>query len=249
MAKKNKYGLPRYVPEPVRLEIRRRCGFGCVVCGLGLFDYEHFDPEFSKAKVHDPNGMTLLCMQCNQKKARGHLSFEAVKRANDDPAALKIGFAHEWIDVSTGDLTIVVAGVEFRNCERLIMVNGVTVLSVAEPEEEGTPYRISGRFCNNKGDVIFRIDENNWKVNQQSWDVKWVGPRLTVRNAVGDIALILLVESPGRIVVERIDMLVEGWSFKGDLEGLEIRNPQGGGNYFRRVSMSNSFCGVMLEGR
>ena len=57
----NKHGLSRYIPEAIKREVRQRCGFGCVICGFGFYDYEHFDPDFADAKFHDPNGMTLLC--------------------------------------------------------------------------------------------------------------------------------------------------------------------------------------------
>ncbi|MHB0562224.1 hypothetical protein ACX3RA_15640, partial [Escherichia coli] len=59
----NKHGLSRRIPETIKRQIRQRCGFGCVICGFGFYDYEHFKPDFVDAKVHDPNGMTLLCSQ------------------------------------------------------------------------------------------------------------------------------------------------------------------------------------------
>ena len=85
MGEKNKYGLGRYIESDTRRLIRKRCGFGCVICGIGFFDYEHFDPDFAEAKEHNPEGMTLLCMQCNQKRRRGTLSASTVKRHNEFP--------------------------------------------------------------------------------------------------------------------------------------------------------------------
>lgn len=67
-SEKNQYGLSKHRPSSVEEEIRQRCGFGCVICGLCFYDYEHFNPDFKDARIHDPRGMTLLCMQCNQKK-------------------------------------------------------------------------------------------------------------------------------------------------------------------------------------
>jgi hypothetical protein len=74
----NKHGLPRSIPSHIKQEIRQRCGFGCVICGFGFYDYEHFDPDFVDAKSHSPEGMTLLCSQCNQKRARKRLSVATV---------------------------------------------------------------------------------------------------------------------------------------------------------------------------
>ncbi|HDZ0790542.1 TPA: hypothetical protein RRT77_004528, partial [Klebsiella pneumoniae] len=53
----NKFGLKRYIPSEIRKRIRIDAGYGCVICG-GLFvDYEHIEPEFSKAVEHDPDKM------------------------------------------------------------------------------------------------------------------------------------------------------------------------------------------------
>ena len=58
---KNKFELSRTIPEPIKRQIRQDSGFGCVICGLGIIQYEHVDPEFHLAKIHDPSKMTLLC--------------------------------------------------------------------------------------------------------------------------------------------------------------------------------------------
>ncbi len=29
------------IPLPIQREVRQRCGFGCVICGLPLYDYDH----------------------------------------------------------------------------------------------------------------------------------------------------------------------------------------------------------------
>lgn len=34
MTENNKYGLTRDIPEDVKRKVRKRCGFGCVICGL-----------------------------------------------------------------------------------------------------------------------------------------------------------------------------------------------------------------------
>ena len=31
----------RNMPLPIQREVRQRCGFGCVVCGLPLYEYDH----------------------------------------------------------------------------------------------------------------------------------------------------------------------------------------------------------------
>ena len=113
MTEKNKHGLSRTIPGPVKRIIRQRCGFGCVICGLGFYDYEHFDPDFADATEHNPEGMTLLCSQCNQSRGRGRLSRETVAKANKNPKCLREGYANEMFDFHSEPIEIKFAGVSF----------------------------------------------------------------------------------------------------------------------------------------
>jgi hypothetical protein len=110
--------------------VRQRCGFGCVRCGFSLYDYEHFDPDFKDATEHNPEGITLLCMQCNQKRNRKVLSVESVRSSNDNPICLQQGFANEAFDFGSEPIEVVFAGVTFTNCTHLIRVSGIPILSV-----------------------------------------------------------------------------------------------------------------------
>lgn len=73
MANTNKHGLSRNIPSAVRLKVRKRCGFGCVVCGSAVYDYEHFEPEFHDAKEHSASGIALLCPTDHARKRKGEL--------------------------------------------------------------------------------------------------------------------------------------------------------------------------------
>lgn len=33
----------RNIPLPIQREVRQRCGFGCVICGMPLYEYEHME--------------------------------------------------------------------------------------------------------------------------------------------------------------------------------------------------------------
>lgn len=46
----NKYGLTRDIPASVKRAVRQRDGFGCVICGLGIYTYEHIDQPFKNDK-------------------------------------------------------------------------------------------------------------------------------------------------------------------------------------------------------
>lgn len=146
MSDRNRFGLSRTIPSSVRREVRQRCGYGCVRCGLALYDYEHFDPEFKDADAHVANGITLLCMQCNQKKRRGMLSAESVRGANLAPRCLQQGYASEIFDFGPNSLTVAFAGVTFTDTPKLIVVNDIPILAVKPPEAPHQPFLLSGFF-------------------------------------------------------------------------------------------------------
>ncbi|OLS61561.1 HNH endonuclease [Pseudomonas putida] len=221
MAERNKHGLGRYVPQDVRREVRRRCGFGCVICGLAYYDYEHFNPDFKDAMVHDPKGMTLLCMQCNQKRARGTLSSESVAKANANPRCKQDGFASELFDIGQDPVEVRFASSIFIGCETILQISGVKVLSLKPPTEPGMPFLLSGIFSDSSGSTTLRIEDNVWYAGDENWDVEVSGPRITIRRELFDVALQIKVEPPRVLIIERIDLEIEGVRFRGGENSLK----------------------------
>ncbi|MCH5515532.1 hypothetical protein [Pseudomonas syringae] len=239
MGEKNKFGLGRTIPAAIRREIRRRCGFGCVRCGLAYYEYEHFDPDFKDATEHNPNGMTLLCSQCNQKRARGTLSAETVARANQNPKCKQQGFASELFDFGPEPISVRFAGQDFIDCAVIIQVKGVNLISLLPPEEEGAPIRLSGMFSDVTGATTLKIVDNEFYAGDENWDVEIVGPRIRLLRGIGDVALQIRVSPPHAIAIERINMEFEGWFLKGDEEILSFS--QDGKNW-------NTLQGFFAEG-
>lgn len=69
---------------------------------------------------------------------------------------------------------------------------------------------LSGVFCDSVGRDALVIKDNEWSVSTGNWDVECVGPRITIRSGPGDIVLVLKLNPPHGIIVERINMLFEG---------------------------------------
>lgn len=244
----NKYGLSRFVPAEIKREIRKRCGFGCVICGLGFYDYEHFDPDFHNAVEHNPAGMTLLCHQCNQKRARGgRLSAHTVAIANANPKCLRQGYANEMFDFHSDPIEIVFGGVSFYDCKHLISVNGTPILSVQPPSEEGAPVLLSGSFCDTVGRETLNIYENEWSVSSEHWDVECEGPRITIRSAPREIVLKLRMNSPHGIVIERLEMLYRGIYFKGNEKIFQFSFDGMTWNKWMGCSMQHCMIGISIE--
>ncbi|ELK1314678.1 hypothetical protein QI814_003636 [Escherichia coli] len=240
----NKHGLSRTIPPSVKREVRQRCGFGCVICGFGFYDYEHFDPDFVDATEHNPAGMTLLCSQCNQKRARGRLSAHTVAVANANPKCLQQGFANEMFDFHSEPIDIQFAGVTFYGCKHLIAINDRPILSVQPALGENSPVLLSGVFSDPAGRETLIISENEWSVDAGYWDVECIGPRITIRSSPGQIVLVLKMNSPTGIVVERFDMLFEGVRLRGDQEALLVCFDGENWNKYSCANIRNSNIGI-----
>lgn len=236
MSYRNKHGLGRTISAEIKREVRKRCGFGCVRCGLGFYDYEHFAPDFADALSHDPAGITLLCMQCNQKRNRKVLSAATVAAHNANPRCLQDGFASEWLDVSSESVEVVFAGSTFVDCTHILNVCGDNVLSILPPEFQGETYRISGLFADDTGATTLRIVENQWIAGADNWDVEWVGKTLTIRKGAGEIVLVLKTEPPQRLIVERISMQINGIHVVGNAEEMSFSRD---GRKFARIGTCN----------
>ncbi|MGA2406468.1 MAG: hypothetical protein ABSF81_06935 [Bacteroidales bacterium] len=223
----NKHGLSRIIPSEVKRQIRQNCGFGCVICGLGIYDYEHVDPEFPEAEMHDPNKMTLLCMQCHGKVSRKMWSKDKVKLAMQDPYCKKSGYSNEYFDFGTNFPTIQFAGSLIQNCSIPILVYGESLFEIKPPEENGAPFRLSGNFYNRQGNDSLKIIDNEWFASTDNWDVEIIGPVITIRESSGNVHLQLTSVPPYGIIVSKLNMKIKNITFEGDKDSLNINYPDG----------------------
>lgn len=232
----NKYGLKRYIPVDIKREIRKRCGFGCVRCGFGWYDYEHFNPDYYDAKEHNPDGMTLLCMSCNQKRNRGTLSRETVMVANKNPKCLQEGFTKESFDYGSNLIEVRFASNTFIDCENIICIDDLPILSIKNPIEEGDTFLMSGIFFNSEGEKSFEIKDNEWFGEIDNWDIECIGKKIIIKENEKDITLIIRQEPPNLFVIEKINMLFNNTRIIGDENTLELRGKDGQSSF---INISN----------
>ncbi|MFC1865180.1 cell division protein [Chloroflexota bacterium] len=84
------------IPQEIKREVRQRCGFGCVLCGIPLYQYDHM-LEWVETHKHVANEITLLCDRHHSEKTKGLLSKEAVKEANDNPYNRRTGVSQNYL--------------------------------------------------------------------------------------------------------------------------------------------------------
>lgn len=204
------HGLTRRIPDEVKRVVRQRDGFGCVICGKAIYDYDHIDPEFRDACEHSAAGIVLLCSEHHSLKSRGLLSKESVLAAAKAPRAKQSGFSFGPFDMGAQPPTISLGTLRVRNVRILIEILGERILSIKQPIEPGLPFLIDACLRDRDGNVIFEIADNEWRTPSENWDVEIEGARITIRRTSGDILLRILSSPPHELIIERLDMVHRG---------------------------------------
>jgi hypothetical protein len=195
------------IPDPIKRAVRQHCGFGCVICGLPLYDYDHLVP-WTEIQEHDPDNLVLLCAQHHREKTSGLLSGDTVVAAQGSPRNLRAGVSHPY------DLHY--AG---NHCEALIGSNLHVWPSLADDAftvplivdetpivlfraEEGH-LLLTVQLFNEQSELLVQILDNQLVYSAAPWDVEFVGRQLTVRGGPGDIFVRMNFEPPARVVIDR----------------------------------------------
>ena len=205
----------RNIPNPIKREVRQRCGFGCVVCGFPLYEYEHL-LGWAKVRRHAAREITLLCDRHHRERTSGLLPIERVRSADTDPFNNRQGTSKPY------DLNY-----EGTTCEAIIGGNRFT--STAPPLGAGLciPVMIDGLamvgFLLQDGHLLVDLnlfDMDNRRVmaiqrdqlvySMEPWDIELKGRRLLVRISSRDILIDIAFEPPSRIVIERGRFLRNG---------------------------------------
>lgn len=226
MSQTNKHGISRHIPSNVKLLVRQQCGFGCVVCGSPIYDYEHWNPEFSELiSGHDPSGITLCCPNCHRRKG-GTLSMEDYIKAIKNPkAVIDAQFKTNW-SVSENP-TINVGTVEFVGGTRILVIDGETIIGVDTPEEDGAPPQLIAKFTNKSGDDIFKIDHNQCIGYSSAWDIESTkintgGWRWVIRQGPRNILLHLEIIPPNFINIRKLKISSGHLKIHANDQGLQV---------------------------
>jgi len=240
----NQHNLSRDIPRAVRRKVRKDCGFGCVICGSAICQYEHIDPEFVDAVTHNPKGITLLCGSCHDKKTRGIYSKEFVLESMRKPKCKETGFTFDYLDIGTKGIVIQIGNCSFIDVISLFSVNGESLLTLIPPDPKtpGEPYKLSAYISDNEEKGIFGIRENVWYGNIENWDIECIGREIKIRKKLGDIVLHMEVIPREKVIIHKLDMCYKGYSIYADKSNIKIKSP----NYEEIIELTED---IKITGR
>jgi HNH endonuclease len=195
------------IPAPIKRQVRQRCGFGCVICGLPLYEYDHLVP-WSEVEEHDPDNIVLLCDQHHREKTNGLLPIEQVLAANEAPANLATGVStpydlhydgnsceamigsniHEWPKIHDGLLTIPV------------LIDDTPIIMFRVEDEH---LLLTVQLFDEENALIVQVVDNELVFSAEEWDVEFQGRTLIVRSTPRNIFVRITFEPPGRVTIDR----------------------------------------------
>jgi hypothetical protein len=206
------------IPRNTRLKVRQRCGFGCVICGNPIYEYDHMLVDYSEEKAHKAKNLTLLCPGHHVEKTKGFLPRADVVAANRRPfnrqsgqsAPYKFRFGETKAVVFLGD-QLAIEGVD--NAITAIMIDGVPLVGFSF--EDGHCLLQMTLFDEDDNEVLTVVD-NELTHSVDTWDFEWVGTELTVRSAHRKILIKIRFEPPNRVSISRANLFchaveVEVW--------------------------------------
>lgn len=240
----NRQNLSRTIPESVKREVRQRDGFGCIACGSAFYQYDHLGTEFKDAQAHDPKEIVLLCGGCHDRKTRGALSTETLTRHAKSPHCMQTNFSWGPMDIGHNHPEIVLGNITATSVRSLLTIDGEDVFSIAPPIAPPGPFTINASLYDKEGRQTIKIASNEFQTAVSNWDVEIKGSRVTVRSAPGKFDLVIRMEPPHRLVIERLDMVYKNSSIQCR-EGQET-TIEGGGVLLKTSGWSVVGCDIAI---
>ncbi len=206
------------------LAIRQRCGFGCVICGLPVYEYDHMI-GWAKQYEHDPENITLLCENHHGRKTRGTLSLGTVQKYNANPVNIAKGVTAPFLlDVGAeGPFRVKIGTNWFVGVYPMmvpLIIDDCALIGIQRDEggQIGLWVQIYDR--NNRRQLL--IIDNELVMSTGVWDIKFEGQVLTIREGDRDVRLRIRFTPPDQIEIESAELTYNGVMIDVKPSGLRM---------------------------
>jgi trigger factor len=174
----------RYIPADIKRSVRQRCFFGCVVCGLPVFQYDHIEP-FATVQEHTAENIVLLCPTHHQDKTSKRLSADAVRACAAQPANKgKVTTTGHGFLMIANESRIVIGGNTFSfrfgdldGAFVALAIRGETIISI---EREDGRLLLNISLTDEEGQCLVRIVQGEIVVSTGVWDFNLEGSELKI---------------------------------------------------------------------
>jgi len=242
---RNIHGLSRRVPSGIRDYLRKEGGYGCVFCGNPFIQYEHIEPNFSDAIEHDPEKMTILCSYCHDKVTQGRRSKSKVWDAKKNPIAKRNGFVREVLEPATSGQKFQLGGCTFELNSIVLSIYSKPIIWFEHSNNPDEPILLNAIFYDENSTPLAFINRNEFIGIVGDADIKCIKSRIELRTTPRHISLVLVSDGDKPILINRLNLSMNGFSIKVIDSRIEISN----GKHlqtFEKLHASNALCAIGL---
>jgi hypothetical protein len=201
----------RNIPAEIKRQVRQRTGFGCVMCGNPIVQYDHMTP-WATVLEHSADNITTLCPKHHDDKTHKRLPLSRVRGANANPVNLttkksqpySLYYGEVPIVVQLGSVELSAGGLSSKN---LVEVRGEPVMSLRV--QDGCCL-LSMRIFDEDDNLVLEIEDNELTLAPPRWDLQFISNTLTIHSARRVLQLQITFDAPSRLHVIRGDIWHDG---------------------------------------
>jgi len=192
------------MPLSLKREVRQRCGFGCVICGCPIYDYEHIE-SYARVLKHAPENITLLCPNHHREKTNQLIRLEDLYEANANPhnkqrgvtLARSFSFGHENPTVALGSVAFQMKNQDFA----AILIDGTPIIGFRFDDGHAL---LQLRVYDERNRLILKVVDSQLIHSIDLWDYEFEGSTLTLRPKLGEILMrIRFAPNENAVVIDR----------------------------------------------
>lgn len=174
------------IPESIKRQVRQNSFFGCVICGMPFYEYEHIE-EYAQVQEHTVDNIILLCPNHHASKTTHKLSKERLVHAKNNPFnGTKEQTAAYKIEPSS-DLAIKIGtnaclGWDSARIKdhHVFWINGESYFTL-HANDDGW-LSVSLKITDQQGEILLKVINGELSINTNIFDFSYEGNRIIIRD-------------------------------------------------------------------
>lgn len=165
------------------MEVRQQCYFGCVLCGMPFFEYDHIE-EYAQVKEHTSENLVLLCPNHHAAKTTKKLSKERIIEAKKKPFNSHNKYSSAYKMETSKQVSVILGSNQFVNAitqpnqiYSAIWINGKSYLTIYS---ENWNLTLDMVLTDSLGTPILVIEQGEMRTAIDVVDFEYVGNNIKI---------------------------------------------------------------------